>query len=72
MKIIGVILIVLGLLGFVFGGFSFQGEEEVADLGPVEIDREETRTISIPPVASGAALLAGITLVVVGTRRRQA
>ena len=70
MKIIGVVLIVLGLLGFVFGGISFQGEEDVVDVGPIEVEREATRTIPIPAVASGAAILAGITLVVVGTRKR--
>lgn len=69
MKIIGVILIVLGLLGFVFGSISFQEEEEIADVGPLEVEREETRTIPISPIASGAAVAAGITLVVVGARR---
>lgn len=72
MKIIGIILIVLGLLGFIFGGISFQQEEEVADLGPLEIEREETRTIPITPIASGAAVVAGIALVVVGSRKPSA
>lgn len=71
MKILGIILIVLGLLGFAFGSISFQQEETVADLGPIEIEREETRTIPITPIASGAAVLAGIALVVVDTRRQR-
>lgn len=71
MKVVGVILIVLGLLGFIFGGVSFQQDEKVADLGPLEISREETRTIPITPIASGAAVLAGIALVVADTRRRR-
>jgi hypothetical protein len=69
MKLIGIILIVLGLLGFVFGGFSFQQEERVADLGPLEIEKEETRTIPITPIASGAAVVAGIALVFAGSRK---
>ena len=72
MKVIGIILIVLGLLGFVFGGISFQDEEKVADLGPLEIEKEETRTIPITPLASGAAVVAGIALVVAGSRRNHA
>jgi uncharacterized membrane protein YidH (DUF202 family) len=69
MKIFGIILIVLGLLGFVFGSISWQQEEKVADVGPLEIETEETRTIPITPLASGAAVVAGIILVVAGTRR---
>lgn len=69
MKIVGIVLIVLGILGFVFGGISFQQEEEVADLGPLEIERTETRTIPIAPIASGAAVAAGLALVVLGSRK---
>lgn len=70
MRILGIILILLGLLGFVLGGFSFTQSEEVADLGPLEVEREETRTVAIPAVASGAAVVAGIALVFVSTRKR--
>lgn len=69
MKILGIILIVLGLLGFVFGSISWQQEEKVADVGPLEIETEETRTVPITPLASGAAVVAGIVLVVAGTRK---
>ena len=72
MKVIGIILIVVGLLGFVFGGITFQQEEKVADLGPLEIEREETRTIPIAPIASGAAVVAGVVLVVAGSRKKTA
>ena len=70
MKIIGIILIVLGLLGFIFGSISFQEEDQVADIGPLEVETEETHTIPITPIASGAAVVAGIALVVAGTRKR--
>ena len=72
MKIFGVILIVLGLLGFIFGGFSFTQSEEVADLGPIEIEQEQTRTIPVAPIASGALVVTGIALVVVGSRKPDA
>ena len=71
MKVVGIILIILGILGFVFGGISFTQSEEVADLGPLEIEKEETRTIPVAPIASGAAVVAGIALVVVGARQRE-
>lgn len=72
MKVIGILLIVLGLIGFVVGSVSFQQEEQVADLGPLEIERTETRTFPITPIASGVAVAAGVVLVVVGSRRRPA
>jgi len=71
MRIVGIVLIVMGLLGFVLGGFSFTRSEEVADLGPLEVEREETRTVAIPAVASGAAVVAGIALVFASTRRKE-
>lgn len=70
MRIIGIILIVLGLLGFVFGGITFTQEKEVADLGPLDVETEETQTVPITPVASGAAVVAGIALVFAGSRKR--
>ncbi|MFO7653755.1 MAG: DUF3185 domain-containing protein [Candidatus Krumholzibacteriia bacterium] len=69
MKILGIVLIVLGILGFIFGGISFERNETVADLGELEIEREKTETIPIGPIASGVAVLAGVVLVVAGTRR---
>lgn len=68
-RMIGVILIILGLLGFALGGITFTEEETVLDVGPVEVQEERERTIPFGPVASGAAVIAGIVLVVVGGRK---
>lgn len=67
--IIGIILIVLGIIGFIIGGFSFTTEENVADVGPLELEKEETHTVPITPIASGIAVVAGIVLVVVGSKK---
>lgn len=69
MKVAGIILVVLGVLGFVFGGFSFFTTEKVADIGPIEIQKEERRSFPVTPLASGAALVAGLALVVIGARK---
>lgn len=69
MKVLGIVLIVVGILGFVFGGFKFKQTEKVADLGPVEINKQETHSFPIAPLASGAILIAGLVLVVVGARK---
>jgi len=67
--IIGIILIILGIIGFIIGGFSFTTSEEVANVGPLELEKEETHSVPITPIASGIAVIAGIVLVVAGTRK---
>ena len=65
---IGLALIVLGIVGFALGGFSFTHEKQDAKIGPVEINHQSTKTVPIPPVLSSIALVGGIGLVVVGAR----
>lgn len=69
MRTLGIVLIVLGILGFIIGGISFTTDETVADIGPLEVETERTRTFPITPLASGVAVLAGVVLVIAGGRR---
>ena len=62
-RTIGILLIIAGLLGFFVGSVSFTTSEEVADVGPVEIEKKEERTLPLGPIASGTAVVAGIVLV---------
>jgi len=66
--LIGILLIVLGIIGFAVGGFSFTHEHQDAKVGPVEIEHKPTSTVPIPPILSGIALVGGIALVVVGAK----
>ncbi len=68
--IIGAILIVIGIIGFAVGGFSFTHEHQDAKVGPIDIEHKQTSTVPIPPILSGIALVGGIALVVVGARSR--
>jgi hypothetical protein len=68
--IIGAILIVIGIIGFAVGGFSFTHEHQDAKVGPLDIEHKQTSTVPIPPILSGIALVGGIALVVVGARSR--
>jgi hypothetical protein len=67
--IIGIVLILLGILGFVVPRITFTQTETVVDVGPLEVQAERERSIPIPDIAAGAAVVAGIALVVAGTRR---
>jgi len=66
--IIGIILVIIGVVGFAVGGFSFTHEKKDVDIGPVQIGHKQTSTVPIPPILSAIALVGGIALVVVGAK----
>jgi hypothetical protein len=60
---LGIILIVLGIIGIAWGGFTYTTNEKVIDLGPIEATREDKHTIPVPPIAGAIALVGGIALI---------
>jgi hypothetical protein len=69
MRIIGIILIVIGIIGLAYGGITWTTREKVVDLGPVEVTRTEHERIPLPPVAGGICLVAGLAMVLAGRGR---
>jgi hypothetical protein len=67
-KTIGFVLIVLGLIGIAWGGFTFTTKEKVVDLGPIEATRDKKHTVPLPPIAGVVALVGGIALVASGKK----
>jgi hypothetical protein len=67
--IVGVVLIVLGIAGLAFGGFSFTRKEKVLDLGPIEASADKKESLPIPPILGALAIVGGVVLVAVGARR---
>jgi len=67
--LIGAVLIVIGLIGLIWGGVSYTREEKVLDIGPIEATAERRETIPVTPVVGGIALVAGIVLLVSGRKR---
>ncbi len=67
---VGIVLIIVGVIGFALGGFSFTHEKKDVNMGPIQISHRQTKTVPIPPVLSAIALIGGIGLVVVGTRTK--
>ena len=66
--IVGILLIVLGVIGFAVGGVSFAHEKQDAKIGPIDIEHKQTSTMPISPILSCIALVGGIGLVVVGAK----
>jgi uncharacterized membrane protein YidH (DUF202 family) len=69
MKILGIILIVLGIIAFAYGGISFTKKEKIIDIGPIEATKKETKTIPLPPVLGGLLVAGGIIVLVAGGRK---
>jgi hypothetical protein len=68
-KIIGILLIVGGVLGLAFGGFSFTKETHKASLGPIALSVQEKETVNIPLWASVIAIVAGAAVLVTGAKK---
>ncbi len=60
----------LGIIGFAMGGISFTHEKKDVDLGPLQVQHKQTKTVPISPILSTIALVGGIGLVVVGAEAR--
>ncbi len=70
MRVFGIILIVAGILMFLFNGFSYKTEKRVADIGPVKIDKTENHSIGWPVYAGAVTLIAGIAVLLVGGKKQ--
>lgn len=70
--VVGILLILVGIVGFAVGGISFTHEKKDVDLGPLQVSHEEKSTLPISPILSSLSLVAGVGLVVVGARGKQA
>ena len=63
--LIGILLIVVGVIALAYGGYtSFTTKENVAKLGPLEINKEEKRSVPTGPIVGGLCLVGGVLLLV--------
>lgn len=69
-RIVGLVLVVLGIVALLWGGVFWTDRDTVVDAGPLQIQTEETDGFAVPPVLGGIALVAGIALVLIPSRKR--
>jgi len=69
MRLIGAVLLVLGLAGLLTGGFSFTKDTTQAKLGPLELTVKEKESVNIPQWLSLGAMLIGGVVLVLGFRK---
>lgn len=62
--VVAIVLIVLGILGLVYGKFSYTKDSETADLGPIELTFQEKETVNIPVWAGAGSIIAGASILI--------
>ncbi len=70
MKIVGIVLIVIGVISLAIGGISYTKREKVIDLGPIQATADRQKTIPLPPLLGGLALAGGVVLLIAGSKKR--
>jgi len=68
MKIAGIILIIVGVLALVYQGFSYTQTKQDAQIGPIEIQHQETHDVPVPPIVGGVCIVGGVLALAVGAR----
>ena len=78
MRVLGLILVIVGIIGLAWGGISYMKHKEVLEVGDLKevlevgdlsVQTTERETIPIPPWASGLVLGIGVVMVVMDRRR---
>jgi len=69
MRLIGVLLIIIGAIGIIWGGVTFVKDRDTAKIGPVDIAVEQKERVNIPPIIGVIALIAGGIIVGANSRR---
>lgn len=66
--LVGILLLILGIIGFVAGGFSFTRNKTVIDAGPLQVEGKTKEHVPLSPILSGLAVVGGIVLIVAGAK----
>jgi hypothetical protein len=68
-RIIGIALIAAGVLGLLYGGFSYTKDTTAVKLGPIELSMKQKETVNVPVWAGVGAIAVGGLLLVFGSRK---
>lgn len=69
LRILAVLLIVAGVAGLALGGFEYTQTRQIAKIGSFDLNEKERKSVTIPPLASGAALAVGAVLLFAGRKK---
>jgi len=69
LKLVGITLVILGVLGAAYGGFSYTKETHAANIGPLHLEVVEKERVNIPLWMGLATAAAGLALLLAGSRK---
>ena len=67
-SMVGIVLIVLGVIALAYQGITYTTRKKVLDIGPIQATKEEHKTIPLPPIVGGLALVGGVALLITGSK----
>jgi hypothetical protein len=67
--LVGIALVLVGIVAFVYQGITYTSREKIIDIGPIQATADTKKTIPLSPLLGGLALVGGIVLVVVGAKK---
>jgi hypothetical protein len=69
MKMLGILLVAIGIVAFAYQGITYTTREKVVDIGPIHMSADRTRTLPLGPIVGAVALAGGVALLVLGGRK---
>ena len=61
-KSVGIVLIVIGVVLFIWTGFTYTKKEKIIDAGPIQVSADREKSVNWPPYAGGVVLVAGLVI----------
>jgi uncharacterized membrane protein YidH (DUF202 family) len=71
MKLLGIALVTLGIIALVYGGFSYNRERTVIDMGALKATATEHHALPVSPIVGVIAIVGGLLLAITPRRRSQ-
>jgi TRAP-type C4-dicarboxylate transport system permease small subunit len=67
-QLAAIVLIIAGVLGLAYGGFTYTKDTHEAKIGPIEFSVKDKETVNVPVWLGAGAIIVGIVLLVVRTK----
>ena len=65
----GLLLMLLGIVALSYKRINYTTEEKIAEIGPLSATAQREKSIPLPPLFGGLAIIAGVGMVAVGYRK---
>ena len=67
--VIGIVLVLLGIVALSYNRITYTTKEKIVEIGPLQATAEKEKSIPLPPMLGGLALVSGVGLIAVGYKK---